>query len=149
MQAVGGEGEHDEPAKSGVRIAARRALGRGKYGLIATGYSDGMIVHGRLLLDPARPPVPGWLRVEGGRIAEVREGSPPSASMPPSLGGSDRVISPAFYDAHCHFPQIDSVGCDGLILLDWLERVIFPAETWWPARPIRFADASDFIRGQT
>ncbi|MEO1129024.1 MAG: amidohydrolase family protein, partial [Planctomycetota bacterium] len=47
------------------------------------------------------------------------------------IGAHDRVICPAFTDAHLHFPQIDSVGCDGMHLLRWLDEVIFPAEIWW------------------
>lgn len=90
-----------------------------------------MLIQGRLLIDPALPPMPGWLRVERGRIAQIGEGDPPRDAMPPTLGGPDRVISPAFFDAHCHLPQTDSVGIDGLTLLDWLDRAIFPAETWW------------------
>lgn len=93
--------------------------------------SPDLIVCGRLLIDPFQPPELGWLRVENGRIAELAFGEPPATASPPTLGGRDRVLSPAFYDAHMHFPQIDSVGCDGLTLLDWLDRVIFPAEAWW------------------
>ncbi len=88
-------------------------------------------MQGRLLIDPGVPPEPGWIRVVEGRISEVAFGDPPAADTPPTLGGRDRIISPAFIDAHMHFPQIDSVGCDGLTLLDWLDRVIFPAEAWW------------------
>lgn len=88
-------------------------------------------ISGRLLIDPAQPPELGWIRVAAGRIQEVAFGDPPSSAAPPTLGGRDRIITPAFIDAHMHFPQIDSVGCDGLTLLDWLDRVIFPAEAWW------------------
>lgn len=90
-----------------------------------------MILQGRLLIDPARPAGPGWLRVEHGRIAEIGEGDLPSRFGPPTHGGPDHVISPAFFDAHCHLPQTDSVGVDGLPLLAWLDRAVFPAETWW------------------
>ncbi len=90
-----------------------------------------MFIQGRLILDPAAPPTPGWLRIEGGVIAELGEGEPPRACLPPALGGPDCVVSPAFFDAHCHLPQTDSVGVDGLTLLDWLNAAIFPAETWW------------------
>ncbi|MCA9311958.1 MAG: amidohydrolase family protein [Phycisphaerales bacterium] len=92
-----------------------------------------MILQGRILTDPSRPPVPGWIVLDAGRIAEVHEGDPPSEAMPPTRGGPATLITPAFIDAHMHFPQIDSVGCDGLPLLEWLQSVIFPAETWWGA----------------
>lgn len=90
-----------------------------------------MIVRGRLLIDPERMPEAGWIRVEGGRIAEVGFGDLPRGLGPPTLGGADRIIAPAFIDAHMHIPQIDAVGCDGMPLLDWLDSVVFPAETWW------------------
>ncbi len=86
-----------------------------------------MIVQGLLLLDPASAPEPGWLRLSGDRIEEVHPGSPPSR---PDLGSPRDIVTPAFLDAHVHLPQIDSVGCDGLELLEWLDRIIFPAETW-------------------
>ncbi|MEM8836384.1 MAG: amidohydrolase family protein [Planctomycetota bacterium] len=93
-----------------------------------------MIVRGQLLLDPSRSPEPGWIRIESGRIAHVALGDRvPDSELgdAPPLGGSRSLISPAFYDAHTHLPQIDSIGCDGMHLLDWLDRVIFPAEGWW------------------
>lgn len=92
---------------------------------------DALIV-GRLLADPDRPAEPGWLTIRDGFIDNLGHGPPPAEVADlPRLGGRTRVISPAFTDAHTHLPQVDSVGCDGLELLDWLHRVIFPAETWW------------------
>ncbi len=41
------------------------------------------------------------------------------------------VISPGFVDAHLHLPQFDSIGADGLSLLDWLNTQVFPAEARW------------------
>ena len=90
-----------------------------------------MLIFGRLLIDPGEAPERGWLRVENGRIVEMEAGDPPASAGPPDLGGRDRLVCPAFFDAHTHLPQIDSVGCDGLPLLEWLDRVIFPAEAWW------------------
>lgn len=90
-----------------------------------------MIVHGLLLLDPAEKPTPGWLRVDGGRIVEVCETSarPPDESQ--RLGGPGRLITPGFIDAHLHPPQFDAVGCDGMPLMDWIDRIVYPAEIWW------------------
>lgn len=93
-------------------------------------YYPPVIIRGRLLIDPARTPEQGWLRIENQRIAELGVGDPPR-DAPQTLGGRDCIISPTFTDAHTHLPQIDSAGCDGLPLLPWLEKVIFPAEIWW------------------
>lgn len=90
-----------------------------------------MIIAGRLLIDPHRAPEPGWIRTDAGRIAEIGFGERPASDGPPDHGARDRLITPAFYDAHTHIPQFESVGCDGLPLLDWLQRVIYPAEAWW------------------
>lgn len=92
---------------------------------------DPILIRGLLLADPSRPPEPGWIRVEAGRIAELAYGDLPRLAGPPDLGSRSHVVCPAFIDAHFHFPQIDSVGCDGMPLLEWLARVIYPAEAWW------------------
>lgn len=39
-----------------------------------------------------------------------------------------RLITPGFVDAHCHLPQYPAVAQDGLELLPWLQRYIFPLE---------------------
>ncbi len=90
-----------------------------------------MLLQGLLLIDPARPPEPGYLRIDNGLIKEVTFGDLPRNSGPPDLGSPNHIICPAFIDAHFHFPQINSVGCDGMPLLEWLDKVIFPAEAWW------------------
>ncbi|MDY7107774.1 MAG: amidohydrolase family protein [Planctomycetota bacterium] len=87
-----------------------------------------MILTGRLLLDPATHPPMGWLRLEGDRIAGLGEGRP---AAPADLGDEDTLIAPGFIDAHLHLPQVDVIGCDGMPLLDWLEKVIYPAEQEW------------------
>lgn len=91
-----------------------------------------MLLQGLLLLDAHRPPAPGWIAVADGRIVEVGEGS---AHGKPDIvaesGDSPLLICPGFIDAHLHLPQIESIGCDGLELLEWLEQVIFPAEMKW------------------
>ncbi len=87
-----------------------------------------MIVQGRLILDPDEPPAPGWVEVEGHRIARVGGGVPPAR---PDAGNADALVAPGFIDAHVHLPQFDVVGYDGLDLLDWLDDVVFPAESRW------------------
>ncbi len=92
-----------------------------------------MLIAGRLLLDPARPPTPGWLRIEGARIAELREGDIPGGVRPDLGAGPGAIISPAFIDAHTHLPQFNAVGFDAMPLLEWLDRAVYPAERWWGA----------------
>src|SRR5688500_14763245 len=92
------------------------------------GYRALMLLRGRMLLDAAQPPAPGWLTIEDGRIHEIGTGKTPEKTV---AGDADTLICPGFIDAHLHFPQIDCIGYDGLDLLDWLERVIYPAEMRW------------------
>lgn len=90
-----------------------------------------MIIAGQLLLPNGPASValtPGWLRIVGDRIAEVHAGPCPHT---PDFGGEDRVITPGFIDTHVHLPQFDSIGVDGLELLDWLDRAVFPMEHRW------------------
>lgn len=70
----------------------------------------------------------GVVTVERGRIRSVEESE---ALNRLDLGGEDAVICPGFIDSHLHLPQFDSIGVDGLELLTWLDRVIFPAECRW------------------
>ncbi len=59
---------------------------------------------------------------------DIGLGDPPQR---PECGDSDSLICPGFIDTHLHLPQIDSIGHDGLELLDWLKQVIYPAESRW------------------
>lgn len=70
----------------------------------------------------------GYVDVRNGKLAEVQLGEP---ILPAEVGGSHAIIAPGFIDAHLHLPQFDSIGRFGMPLLDWLERVIFPAEARW------------------
>lgn len=90
-----------------------------------------MIVAGWLLLtdcDRHARLAEGWLRLADGRIAELQAGPCPHT---PDLGGDDYLITPGFIDAHLHLPQFDSIGVEGLPLLEWLDRAVFPAEARW------------------
>jgi len=71
---------------------------------------------------------PGTITVAQGRITSVREGP---LDQHPDFGGEACLICPGFVDTHLHLPQFDSIGIDGLELLDWLDRIIFPAEARW------------------
>lgn len=93
-----------------------------------------MIIAGTLLLPDSTGHRPGlrlsrgWLRTDGGRIVEVHEGGMPASF---DLGGDGCLISPGFIDTHMHLPQFDLIGAHGMALLDWLDRVTFPAEARW------------------
>jgi guanine deaminase len=89
-----------------------------------------VVISGRLMMaDGERRAriAPGTLVLSGGRIASVSTGLHPS----PDLGGPEHLITPGFVDTHVHLAQLDSIGVDGLELLEWLERVVFPAESRW------------------
>lgn len=91
-----------------------------------------MIVQGLILMDANSPPLRGWLRVEDSRIVEIGEGdSPEKPQIAAEQGDLPAIISPGFIDAHMHLPQIDAIGYDGMELLPWLDRVIYPAEMRW------------------
>jgi guanine deaminase len=90
-----------------------------------------MIIAGQMLLtdSPSRTRLaPGWVRVEGGKMAEVGAGACPHRV---DIGGDGWVVTPGFVDAHLHLPQFDVIGVDGLPLLEWLNRAVFPAEARW------------------
>lgn len=90
-----------------------------------------MLIAAHLMLPGGPAPLRiarGWAILDGGRIGSVGEGDPPGA---PDLGSDGHVLCPGFADPHLHIPQFDSIGADGLPLLDWLDRVVFPAEARW------------------
>ncbi len=73
----------------------------------------------------------GVVRLRAGTITAV-ECTPDDQPLPAAdLGGESTLITPGFVDTHLHLPQFDSIGITGLELLDWLDRVIFPAEARW------------------
>lgn len=72
---------------------------------------------------------PGRLTIEHARITRIEEDE--SRVGQSDLGGEDALIIPGLIDAHVHLPQFDSMGIDGMTLLEWLDRVIFPAECRW------------------
>jgi len=91
---------------------------------------DHTLITGHLLLPIAGglELVPGTLTVRSGVVEQVEAGR---SGAHADLGSNDHVIFPGFIDAHVHLPQFDSIGVDGLELLQWLDRVIFPAEARW------------------
>ena len=65
---------------------------------------------------------------DAGTIRSIGEGDAPGT---PDAGSDEHVVLPGFVDAHLHLPQFDSIGQDGMPLLEWLNSVIFPAELRW------------------
>lgn len=93
--------------------------------------SPAVTIGGRLVLPDEGSGIrlaPGVIRLRGPRIGAVEEDADPATA---DFGGPDCLVSPGFIDAHVHLPQFDSIGAEGLELLDWLDRVIFPAEARW------------------
>ncbi len=105
-----------------------------------------MIIAGSLLMTDSPTQtrlVPGWVRVEGAKVVEVGAGACPhgvdlgegagagGGEVGAGGGSGSWVIAPGFVDAHLHLPQFDVIGVDGLPLLAWLERAVFPAEARW------------------
>ncbi len=70
----------------------------------------------------------GTLTLKDGRIESIAEGDPDASA---DLGGGGTLVIPGLVDAHMHLPQYDSIGIDGMTLLEWLDRAIFPAECAW------------------
>lgn len=90
-----------------------------------------MILAGQLISDQGSNSVRlerGWLEVQGTLIVHRESGRCPHQV---DLGDDDTIISPGFIDAHVHLPQFDIIGAEGMTLLDWLQRVVFPAEARW------------------
>ncbi|HYE63155.1 MAG TPA: amidohydrolase family protein [Phycisphaerales bacterium] len=89
-----------------------------------------LLITGHLLLPDANGTLElaeGSLIVRRGRIESIA----PRIHASPDFGGPDFLITPGFVDAHVHLPQFDSIGVDGLELLTWLDRAVFPAELKW------------------
>lgn len=108
----------------------------------ATETTDGRLLLQGVILIPRTMPgidlVPGTVEVRDGRIHAVRLGDAAGddtrgagSEASGILGGPHSIICPGFCDAHLHLPQFDSIGREGLELLTWLDRVVFPAEARW------------------
>lgn len=81
---------------------------------------------------------------ENGRVAEVVTGKPHERGV---LGDEECWILPGFIDAHLHLPQWDRRGIDGLSLLEWQEKVGFPAEGRMRDAQAAEAVAEAFVSG--
>jgi guanine deaminase len=74
----------------------------------------------------------GVVGLDGERIALVSASSRASAR---------RIIFPTFCDAHAHLPQFGVIGAHGMGLLEWLDRIVFPAEVRWNDTSVARAEA--------
>lgn len=79
-----------------------------------------------------------------GKIAEVGADQRPSGDI---VGGDGCWLLPGFIDAHLHLPQWDRRGIDGLSLFEWLDRVIYPAESRLKDPAVAERLAEDFVTG--
>ncbi|HUU81871.1 MAG TPA: amidohydrolase family protein [Phycisphaerae bacterium] len=85
------------------------------------------------------------VRIENdGRFGEVTPGQTRAADV---IGDKTCWILPGFIDAHLHLPQWDRRGIDGLPLLDWHEKVVYPAEARFKDPDFAEALAEDFVSG--
>ena len=80
---------------------------------------------------------------EDGRIASVGE----KGTGDEVLGGPGCWILPGFVDAHLHVPQWDRRGIDGVPVLEWQEKIGYPAEIRLADQAVARALAEDFARG--
>ncbi len=70
---------------------------------------------------------PGWIVIEGTRIAAVGRGEPPTGVSPVSLPRG-RLIMPGLVSAHCHLALGSFRGCgDDRPFLDWISNALLPA----------------------
>lgn len=104
-----------------------------------------MLIQARLLINPQEIPALGWLRTEGSRIVEISH-NPLPRRIKPDLGGPEFLLSPGFIDTHFHFPQFNSIGLDGLSLLEWLDAAIYPAEIKWADPEIAKTQTRNVLR---
>ena len=63
------------------------------------------------------------------------------------FGDSDCWIVPGFIDAHLHLPQWDRRGIDGVPIMDWQEKIGYPAEFRLASTQTARRLAADFTRG--
>jgi guanine deaminase len=72
----------------------------------------------------------GGLIVEDGCVAELTDFETARQRWPQATLYDLRpgILLPGFVDTHVHFPQLYSVGCMGLPLLEWLKTCILPDE---------------------
>ena len=93
-----------------------------------------LLVHGGAVVtvdDSGTVHDPGWVYVEGNRVAEVGPGEPPSSRFRQAaevIDAAGRAVMPGMTNAHTHLFQAFFRGlADDKALLDWLRDCIWPA----------------------
>lgn len=81
---------------------------------------------------------------EDGRIADV---STTRVAADEIVGDEGCWILPGFIDAHLHLPQWDRRGIDIQPVMEWHEKIGYPAETRLAAPGAAQALAEEFVRG--
>lgn len=67
--------------------------------------------------------------IDGDRFAKVAPTGTQEYPGATVIDGQNKLLTPAFYNAHCHVPMTLLRGLgENLTLLDWLEQKIFPYE---------------------
>jgi len=84
--------------------------------------------------------------VEGNRIKDVMT-MDPDTSTPDwqTIDHGEKLILPGFIDLHCHYPQLDMIGCFGEALIGWLEKYTFPEEMLYSDQRHAINSAKAFI----
>ncbi|MEI8195158.1 MAG: amidohydrolase family protein [Phycisphaerae bacterium] len=81
---------------------------------------------------------------DDGRIASV---GGEHAASDEIVGGAGCWILPGFIDAHLHVSQWDRRGIDGIPVMEWQEKIGYPAEIRLSSPAVVRALAEDFTRG--
>ncbi len=74
----------------------------------------------------------GLLVINEGRVVEVGSADRLLLSLPKDtnvINHSNTLLLPGFIDTHIHFPQSEIIAAHGKQLMDWLNELVFPAES--------------------
>lgn len=81
---------------------------------------------------------------DDGTITEVGSRQSPGGDL---VGDDDCWILPGFVDGHLHLSQWDRRGIDGFPLLNWLDKITYPAEARMEDPNVAERLAEDFVSG--
>jgi 5-methylthioadenosine/S-adenosylhomocysteine deaminase len=102
-----------------------------------------LLIHNATLVLPDRVVPRGYILIDGDRIAEVGEGSPPHPLSPAPLHTIDathKVVLPGLVNAHTHLEQTFMRGYSAnRALLDWLKNYIWKLQAAMDVDDVRLA----------